>query len=146
MKEKEIIKLLIIFTLGIFSGYLIFNNNSGEINSTIIDTNKISFEKREKCANYRDKAQEQLEETYKMATPYFYDIFYSPKIDSCIYTHGLLLAGISPNEIGNFKIVDYFSGETIFSVGYDNSSENEEDYSYIKRPIFSEEVDKYRNE
>lgn len=103
-----------------------------------------SFEKREKCANYREEAQIQLEETYSIAVPFFYDIFYSPKEDSCVYTHGLILMGDPPNERGSFVIVDYFSGDILFSVDYDNSSEDRSDWSSEQRPKFSAEVEGYR--
>lgn len=135
---KNTTSLIIIFVVGITLGYLLFNGNSA-------NTESEPFAKREKCANYTEEAQQQLLGSYRLATSYFYDIFYSPKIDSCIYTYGLLLAGESPNELGSFNIVDYFSGEIIFSVNYDNSSKDEKDWSYMRRPIFSDEVEKYRN-
>ena len=101
------------------------------------------FNKQEQCASNRENAQRQLEETYKLATPYFYDIFYSQKTKTCVYTYGLLLAGESPNEIGSFVIADYFTGKQLFSVDYDNSSGDDSKYSYTVRPLFSEIVESY---
>jgi len=103
------------------------------------------FEKQERCANNRENAIKQLEDTYSLATPYFYDIFYSPKTDTCVYTYGLLLYGTSPDEIGSFGIADYFTGEQLFSVKYDNSSKDSSEYSYNIRPQHTQAVESYRN-
>jgi hypothetical protein len=102
------------------------------------------FDKREHCANNRQNAQDQLENNYKLATPYFYDIFYSPKTGTCVYTYGLLLLGKSPNEVGSFVIADYFTGESLVSFQYDNSTEDESKYSYSVRPKFDDAVMLYR--
>lgn len=103
-----------------------------------------SFEKKKECALLRKDAQTQLEENYQFATPYFYDIFYSPKLNSCVYTYGVLLFGESPNELGSFILADFFTGETIVSENYDNSSDDESRWSYEVRPIWSQQVDEYR--
>lgn len=120
-------------------------------NTSILNTEKKSkgeidslFEKQEKCASYREDAKQRMEDNYSISTPYFYDIFYSPKTDTCIYTYGVLLVEGSSGDLGSFIIADYFSGANLFSVTYDNSSENIEEFSYNKRPLFSEKVEEYR--
>lgn len=107
-------------------------------------TNESLFDKQERCAKNRENAQKQLKDSFKLATPYFYDIFYSSKTGTCIYTYGLILSGQSPNEIGSFAVTDYFTGEQLFSVDYDNSSGDENQYSYTKRPQFSDMVEEYK--
>ncbi|MBU1046644.1 hypothetical protein KKH36_02590 [Patescibacteria group bacterium] len=144
MKKEYLIQLFMTLIIGIFLGYTFSGNISKEKISTEDSSNTL-FDKREKCANYREQAKNQLNETYKIATPYFYDIFYSSKLDTCLYTHGLELFGTPPNESGSFVIVDYFSGDEIFSVDYDNSSTNEDNWSYNQRPNYSKEVEKYKN-
>lgn len=130
-----LVLVLIIFALG---AYLINSKNSST------PTTESLFDKQERCANNRDNAQKQLEESYKLATPYFYDIFYSQKTGTCVYTYGLVLSGESPNEIGSFVIADYFTGEQLFSIQYDNSSNDESKFSYTVRPQFEDKVAEYK--
>lgn len=132
----------IIVSLGlIIVGLLIFIASSK--NNPFVASESL-FNKQERCANNRENAQKQLEDSFKLATPYFYDIFYSSKTGTCVYTYGLILSGQSPNEIGSFVIADYFTGEQLFTVDYDNSSGNEKQYSYTKRPYFSNMVEEYK--
>lgn len=123
-------------------GLTIYIINLKEVNNLALES---SFAKKELCANNRQNAQKQLDENYSMATPFFYDIFYSSKTDSCIYTYGLVLYGTSPNEVGSFIIMDYFNGQKIESFKYDNSSGDEKQYSYTIRPHFDKAVERYRD-
>ncbi len=137
MKNQKITILLavvIIFLIG-----LIFIKQR-----TITTSSESLFEKQGICANNRENAKERLQETYSLATPYFYDIFYSPKTDTCVYTYGLVLSGVSPEEIGSFVIADYFTGEILFDIDYDNSTEDSNLYSYNKRPDFTNMIEKYK--
>jgi hypothetical protein len=102
------------------------------------------FEKQKSCADSRLAATEYLENQYKLMTPYFYDLFYSPKTKTCIMTYGLLTSGESPNEIGSFIIDDYFTGETIKEFQYWNSSDNESLHSYNIRPEFTKTIEEYK--
>jgi len=136
MKDnKNLIIAVLIITLGVS---LYFNFQNSEVSSNSL------FEKQERCANNRENVKRQLEESFSVATPYFYDIFYSPKTDTCVYTYGLLLYGESPEEVGSFVIADYFTGKELFSIRYDNSSSDESQYSYTIRPEFTKEVEKYK--
>jgi len=135
---KLSIALAVLFVAVVVGYYFIFISKQQGLD------NESLFNKQERCADNRESAQRQLEENYKIATPYFYDIFYSPKTKTCVYTYGLLLAGESPTEIGGFVIADYFAGKTLFSVDYDNSSGDESQYSYTVRPKFSDMVEQYK--
>ncbi len=141
MKDKIEISVKNLITIGaiilISSIFAIQNNQK-------IDNADSLFEKQERCSNNRENAKKQLEGTYSLATPYFYDIFYSPKTETCVYTYGVVLYGVSPRDVGGFMIADYFTGEQLFSVDYDNSTEDSSEYSYNKRPLFSEKVEEYR--
>ena len=114
------------------------------IDKNQVVTGESLFEKQERCANNRDNAKKQLEESYRLATPYFYDMFYSSKTDTCIYSYGVVLYGVAPKETGVFNIYDYFTNERLYSINYDNSSGDEENYSYNIRPKFNEEIEKYK--
>jgi len=102
------------------------------------------FEKQVICVNYTENAKKQLEDSYTLATPYFYEIFYSPKTKTCVYIDGVILSGSAPNDIGIFHINDYFTKETLFFINYDNTSSDEKMNSYDRRLIFSNEVKKYK--
>ncbi|GMQ82686.1 MAG: hypothetical protein BMS9Abin05_2144 [Rhodothermia bacterium] len=102
------------------------------------------FEKQERCANNRVGAIEKLVGSYQTMTPYFYEIFYSPKTDTCVYTHGVVIGGESPDELGSFKLKDYFTGEDLEAFYYDNASDDVEEWSSVVRPKFREAYEKYR--
>ena len=108
------------------------------------EPNEALFDKRESCANNKENAKKQLSETYSLANSYFYDIFYSSKMDTCIYSYGLVLTGNPPDEMGSFVISDYFTGETFFSINYDNSSSDDRQHSYNVRPKYTEVLKNYR--
>lgn len=135
------IAILATLTIG-FSGLSYVLQNLG---TNINDKSEVSFEEKERCSNYRAEAKQQMQKSYRLVTPYFYNIFYSPKVDSCVYTYGVISAGELPNEVGAFKLADYFSGETLINVRYNNSSDQENDWSYKKRPLYEERVREYRN-
>lgn len=137
MDKKNII-IAILLIVVVATGYLAFQNSKGGVASGSL------FEKQERCANNRENAKQQLEDSFSLATPFFYDIFYSPKTDTCVYTYGLILSGNPPEEIGSFVVADYFTGEELFSVQYDNSSGDENQYSYNIRPKFTEAVEEYK--
>ncbi|MDP2690929.1 MAG: hypothetical protein Q8O95_00800 [bacterium] len=136
------IALAIVITVLVTSGahfmfYISKQNVPPKINSDLV------FDKQRQCVLLREEAMKKMEGDFKMATPFFYDIFYSPVTDSCLYSYGLLLAGESPNEIGSFNLVDYFSGKTIVSEKYDNSSANYKQNSPDIREKWNQEVKKY---
>jgi len=135
MKLHLVLLSLILLVTGCTVGY---QGNSENAKTTS------SFEMRKECALLADKAKLQMEEAYTLAQPYFYDIFYSPKVDSCVYTHGLLLLGSSPNETGSFVLADFFSGETLVSETYYNGSGDEQLYSYVVREVWKDQVNEYR--
>ncbi len=137
MKNQKVtifLSVIIIFLIG----FIITEQNNPTANSESL------FEKQERCVNNRDNAKKRLQETYSLATPYFYDIFYSSKTGTCVYTYGLVLSGVSPEEVGSFVIADYFTGEDLFNVDYDNSAEDSSLYSYNKRSDFRDMVEKYK--
>jgi len=137
MDKKNIIIVILLLAVGA-TAYLAFQNNKSDVVSESL------FEKQERCANNRENAKQQLKDSFSLATPFFYDIFYSPKTETCVYTYGLILFGNPPEEIGSFVIADYFTGEKLFSVQYDNSSGDESQYSYNIRPKFTEAVEGYK--
>lgn len=102
------------------------------------------FEKKRQCAELRDRAQKKMVDDFKMAKPFFYEIFYSPKTDSCLYHYGLLLLGEPPNETGSFVLADFFSGRTITEAAYDNGSTDVTKNSPSVREGWSKIVDSYR--
>lgn len=136
MDKKNIIIAILVLVVGVTT-YFAFQNNGTVVSESL-------FEKQERCANNRENAKQQLEDSFSLATPFFYDIFYSSKTGTCVYTYGLILLGEPPEETGSFVIADYFTGETLFEVGYDNSSDNDEEYSYNIRPKFTEAVEEYK--
>jgi len=138
-KENKERLISIIITIFIMSSLMVFFS----LKKT--NSNDISFEKKATCMNYEEDAKKQLLEAYSLATPYFFDIFYSSKTDSCVYTYGLVLSGEAPNDKGKFVIEDYFLKKILFSIDYDNSSTIDELNSYDKRMIFSEEKEIYKN-
>jgi hypothetical protein len=146
------ITLLIILVVGLGSFYLgkelskTTNIDRGGVIS--YDKNADSavlFEKQKSCAESKLKAREYLDSQYTLLTPYFYDLFYSPKTGTCIITYGLLISGESPNEIGSFIIDDYFTSETLEEFQYWNSSDDESLHSYNIRPSFTQKVEEYKN-
>lgn len=137
MENRNTVILLMVVIIGLV--VFIFNEPKGPA-----ITGESLFEKQETCAGNRENAEDQLEHTYSRATPYFYDIFYSFKTGTCVYTYGLVLYGVSPEEVGSFVIADYFTGEQLFEVTYDNSTEDSSEYSYNKRPLFTEMIKEYR--
>jgi hypothetical protein len=138
MDKKNITIIILIIALGATIYFAFQNDNKNGVASESL------FEKQERCANNRENAKQQLEDAFSLATPFFYDIFYSPKTDTCVYTYGLILAGNPPEEIGSFVIADYYTGEELFSVQYDNSSGDESQYSYTIRPEFTKAVEEYK--
>lgn len=136
--DKKNIVIVILLIVVVALGYFALQNNKGGVASESL------FEKQERCANNRENAKQRLEDSFSLATPFFYDIFYSPKTDTCVYTYGLNLSGNPPEEIGSFVIADYFTGEELFSIQYDNSSGDENQYSYTIRPKFTEAVEEYK--
>jgi len=137
MKNQKITIFLVLIII-ILVGFIFTEQSNQTMSSESL------FEKQERCANNRENAQKRLRETYSLAAPYFYDIFYSPKTGTCVYTYGLVLYGVSPEEVGSFVIADYFTGEILFDVDYDNSTEDSSLYSYNKRPDFTNMIEKYK--
>lgn len=102
------------------------------------------FNKKRQCIELRDQAQKKMTEDFKIAKPFFYDIFYSSKTDSCLYHYGLLLLGESPNETGSFILADFFSGKTLAEAIYDNGSTDITKNSPFVREAWEKVVDSYR--
>lgn len=137
--NKTIPIILVVAVLGILAGYFAGNQNA------TIESKEVSiFEKQRQCSLLRDNAKKKMEEDYKVATPFFYEIFYSPKTDSCLYHYGLKLYGTSPNEVGVFLLTDFFSGEDVGRAPYDNSSPDESKNSPDVRDDWNKIVDSYR--
>jgi hypothetical protein len=145
MKNQNVIISVLatcVILMGLFIIYLI-NNQASQI-EPIVSDNKISFDKQKTCSKYRESAQKKIEESYNLAQPYFHEIFYSPTTDTCLIAYGIVLAGVAPNDIGSFVIEDYFSNKELFSVNYDNTSENEKDYSYEVRRKYTEALNQFK--
>lgn len=135
MSNKKIIGVLGIIILGL-AIYIVYSNSKSSGDSI--------FEKQRACIEYRDDAAQEMTDNYSLASSYFYEVFFSPKTDTCLYTYGLVLTGISPKEVGSFVIVDYFTKETLFSLQYDNGGADEKKYSYNIRPVYEAELKKYK--
>ena len=142
MQSQQILLTITVTTLVVSAFFLFYIAKKGNDQCISSDSSAI-FEKQRQCVLLREGAKKKMEDDFKIATPFFYDIFYSPVTDSCLYTYGLLLAGEAPNEIGSFNLVDYFSGKTIISEQYDNSSDDFSKNSPDVREKWNMEVSKY---
>lgn len=134
-------KIVAISSLFISASALLFSFSVFSNKST---PEKTIFEKKKECALLIDEAKNKMESDYKTMTPFFYDIFYSAKTDSCLYSYGVLVAGQSPEEIGSFILVDFFSGETLVSEQYYNNAEDSKLWSSTVRDKWREQVDTYK--
>jgi len=134
-------KILATIVMIVIAGCTGTNQNTVDSKST---DSTSSFERKKECALLADGAKQQMNETYQLAQPFFYSIFYSPKVDSCVYTYGLVLSGVSPNETGSFVLADFFTGESLVSETYYNDSDDEQLYSYVIREKWNGLVDEYR--
>lgn len=115
MKEKSkniIIGVLIIIILG-FGYYNFFNKEK------VID--KGIFQKKQECAQYNNLVKTKIKESgrvFKKETYTIKEIFYSPKLDTCLYAWVIhSTSGIT--EI--YSIGDVFGGE-IFTAGISKNS------------------------
>lgn len=73
--------------------------------------NKATFEQKQQCANYKDKIIKEIEENFRFP---LYEIFYSPKIQSCVYVT------MSVTDFWDVckQVVDYISNKEIENLCY----------------------------
>jgi hypothetical protein len=71
----------------------------------VVKNKNNEFDKKQECASHKEKIQKELDN--KIGLNVFHEIFYSPILNTCLYTYA--------SDSGYRYIVDYFTNETIFS-------------------------------
>ena len=112
-----LVTLVIGFLLGTQYSQFIIQNKSGDNN------NKDIFHKKQECQKYKNEIEIQLEDEdliiSKTGVQTFNsldEIFYSPKLDSCLYvsTDTMYLYGVRNSEIPSLS--DALTGETMLTM------------------------------
>lgn len=109
MKNLSVIILILGFILAIYGSFLLgknssntekaalkkedfkplnISNDTGVVSNTKSEPTSLSFQRKQECAKYSTKIESVIDKNKKEDPSYFgsvKEIFYSPKLDSCVY-------------------------------------------------------------
>jgi|AntAceMinimDraft_14_1070370.scaffolds.fasta_scaffold08713_5 hypothetical protein len=143
MKNKINIKIIsLIILLGLLFFGISFANG------------KISFDKKVICSNYQFDIEKKLKSEYMSEIYYglrLDRIFYSPVLNSCVYSYSFSINSEQDSTQRNFYLVDVLTNKTLYWAYVSNAEfEKKNDYIeimnlYINKSTKKDELPKHNN-
>jgi hypothetical protein len=113
MKNKIIVILIVILSISLYYNLQLKDN----VQKKILNTQKVSFEQKQKCAIYKKDIESKFEKNNNEEKPieyqYLDEVFYSPKQDSCLYTYNGMFGLKAKERYTTRYLVDALTGSVL---------------------------------